>query len=57
MYVSCTVQIEERLHEIRVAVPECYNDGDLKQVLRFAVITALLEHNGFLPKGVTHAIA
>ena len=57
MYVSCTVQIEERQHEIRVAVPEWYGDSELRSVLRFAVTTAILEHNGFLPKGVTHAVA
>lgn len=57
MYVFFTVKIEGRMHQIRVAVPESYNDRDLKGVVRFAFLTALLEHRGFLPSGVTHAVA
>ncbi len=57
MYLDCTIRIEERLHLIRVAVPDHYGERDLKEVLRFAVITALLEHSGYLPSDVTHAVA
>ncbi len=57
MYLDCTIRIEERLHLIRVAVPDHYGERDLKEVVRFAVISALLEHSGYLPSGVTHAVA
>jgi len=57
MYIDYMVQIEERMHVIRVAVPEEYGARDLKEALRFAIVTALLEHSGYLPAGVTHAVA
>ena len=57
MYVNYSVQIEETIHQICVAVPDSYSDKEMQGVLRFAVMTALLEHSGYLPAGVTHAIA
>ena len=56
MYVICTVEFEERKHEIQVAVPDSYDDTQVERTLRLAVITALLERNGFLPTGVPHAV-
>jgi hypothetical protein len=57
MYVSCKIQIEERLHEICVAVPDGYDEGEIGEMLQFAISTALLERSGYLPPGVTHAVA
>jgi hypothetical protein len=57
MYISCSVQIEEKVHEICVAIPDSYDEGDLRGVVQFAVTTAILVHSGYLPAGVTHAVA
>jgi hypothetical protein len=57
MYVNYSVQIEEKIHEICVAIPDSFGERDLRRVLRFAVTTAILVHSGFLPAGVTHAVA
>ncbi len=57
MYINYSVQIEERIHEICVAIPDWFGERDLQGVLRFAVTTAILVHSGYLPAGVTHAVA
>ena len=57
MYLSCKIQIEERLHEICIAVPDGYDDREVEELVQFAIITALLERSGYLPAGVTHALA
>jgi hypothetical protein len=57
MYINYSVQIEEKLHQICVAVPDSYSEKELQGVLKFAVMTALLEHSGYLPAGVIHAVA
>ena len=57
MYVICTVRIEERMHVIRVAIPDEYDDIDIRKAMQFAITTALLERSGYLPAGLTHAVA
>jgi hypothetical protein len=57
MYVNYSVQIEEKVHEICVAIPDWFVERDLRHVLPFAVTTAILVHSGYLPSGVTHAVA
>src|ERR1041384_4715103 len=57
MYINYSVEIEKKTHEIRVAIPDTFDDRQLQGVMRFAIITAILEHAGYLPAGVTHAVA
>ncbi|HKB07874.1 MAG TPA: hypothetical protein VKF61_06325 [Candidatus Polarisedimenticolia bacterium] len=51
------VQVADHTHTIRIEVPAGCEPKELNSVREFALSTALLEHLGYLPKGVTHAIA
>jgi len=57
MYINYSVEIERKMHEICVAIPDFYDDRDLQGVMKFAIVTAILEHSGYLPAGVIHAVA
>lgn len=57
MTLEYDVRIAEHTHRIRIQVPARCETRDLKHVDQFAVSTALLEHLGYLPRGVVHAIA
>lgn len=56
MNINYSVQIAEKIHEICVAIPDWYGERDLRNVLPFAIVTAILEHSGYLPAGVTHNV-
>ncbi len=56
MTVEYEVRVAEHTHSIRIEVPAWCEPRDLKNVREFAISTALLEHLGYLPKGVVHAV-
>jgi len=57
MTLEYDVQVAEHTHRIRIEVPAWCDLKVLKDVREFAISTALLEHIGYLPKGVTHGLA
>jgi hypothetical protein len=56
MTVEYEVNVAEHKHRIRIEVPPWCEPTDLKAVREFAISTALLEHLGYLPQGVVHAV-
>ncbi len=51
------IRIESETHRVRLEVPEDQS-GETREALReFAISTAYLEHFGYLPRGVTNAVA
>jgi len=57
MTLEYEVQVADHTHTIRIEVPAWCEPKHLNSVREFAMSTALLEHLGYLPKGVTHAVA
>jgi len=57
MHVEYAVQIDDRVHRIRIHVPASWEERELKQTRQFAIATALLEHAGYLPAGTVNAVA
>ena len=57
MTVQYDVRIAERTHRICIEIPAVCDRQVLKEVPRFAILTALLVDSGYLPQGVIHAIA
>jgi len=57
MNVEYAVQIDDRIHRIRIEIPAFCEERELKQTREFAIVTALLEHAGYLPAGTVHAVA
>ena len=57
MTLEYEVQVADHTHTIRIEVPAWCEPRHLNSVHEFARSTALLEHLGYLPKGVTHAVA
>jgi hypothetical protein len=57
MTLEYEVQVADHTHTIRIEVPSWCEPKHLNSVREFAMSTALLEHLGYLPKGVTHAVA
>ena len=51
------VRIGGVMHRIRVALPSGDEAFDRSSVERFVMITAYMEHFGFLPQGVVNAVA
>ena len=56
MTVEYEVSVAEHLHTIRIEVPAWCEPSHLKDVREFAISTALLEHLGYLPPGMVHAV-
>jgi len=56
MTLEFEVRVAEHKHKIRIEVPSWCEPRDLKHVREFAITTALLEHLGYLPRGVVHAV-
>ena len=48
------VRIEGETHRIRIEAPENPTEESLEELRQFAISSALLEHFGYLPKGVLH---
>ncbi len=57
MTLEYDVRVADHNHRIRIEVPARCDQKVLKEVREFAISTALLEHIGYLPKGVTHGLA
>ena len=57
MKVEYAVQIADQIHRIRIEVPAFCEERELKETRRFAIVTALLQHAGYLPAGTVHAVA
>ena len=57
MNVEYAVRINDYIHRIRIQVPARCPESELKETRQFAILTALLEHAGYLPAGTVHAIA
>lgn len=56
MTVQYEVCVASHTHRVRIEVPAWCEPGDLRNVREFAISTALLEHLGYLPRGVVHAV-
>ncbi len=57
MTMEYDVRIAEQTHRIRIEVPAWCESRHLEEVREFAISTALLEHCGYLPRGVVNALA
>jgi len=57
MDLEFTIRIKDQIHRIRIEVPACCQERELQETRQFAIMTALLEHAGYLPAGTIHAVA
>ena len=56
MTVVFLVEVGGETHRIRVDLPADQGPKAARDIKRFAVIAAYLEHCGYLPRGVVHTI-
>jgi hypothetical protein len=50
------IRIEGETHRVRLEVPEDHSEEAREALREFAISTALLEHFGYLPRGVLNAV-
>ncbi len=51
------IRIEDETHRVRLEVPEGQSEDAREALREFAISTALLEHSGYLPRGVINSLA
>ncbi len=56
MTLEYRVRIGGETHDVRVDVPAERLGHDQDAIHEFAIATALLEHYGYLPRGVVNAV-
>ena len=56
MTMEYDVRIAEQTYRIRIEMP-AWHDVQQEDVREFAISTALLEHCGYLPRGVVSGLA
>jgi hypothetical protein len=56
MTLEYRVRIGSETHDVRVDVPAESPGCDREDIHEFAIATALLEHFGYLPRGVVNAV-